>query len=247
MTDGANTTLDGKGVLVTGGSTGIGRAIAIALAGQGAKIYTFARDEKNLADGLKAIAGAGEVYGHIADQAVHEDLVDVFAKAQTSLGQLNAVIANAAVAAEGLADLSDPEWRYAMDINMSGYLDVAKQAVDAFGDNGGDIVLIGSISSDAGQKDTSVYAAAKAGLQGFVKSFRKEVAEKNIRVSLIEPGSVGSDMQEKSPAEQRKAIEKAKMLKAEDVAGLVSFILTRPPRCVIPQVRIEPLFQGDDD
>ncbi len=236
--------LEGKVILVTGGTTGIGRAISVELARQGAKVLIFGRHKAPLDEALKAIADVdGEAEGMIADQSSPEDVEKVFAKV-SAMGELAAVIANAGVAAEGLAETSDKEWREAMDINLLGYLDVSKRAIEAFGDRKGDIILVGSVSADNRSKGTSVYAATKAGVQAFADTFRKEVGDRNIRVSLIEPGAVGSDMQEASPKEQREKIAEGKMLKAEDVAELVTFILTRPHRCVISAVRIEERIQS---
>jgi 3-hydroxy acid dehydrogenase/malonic semialdehyde reductase len=236
--------MDGKTILVTGGTTGIGRAIAIELARAGAKVLIFGRHKPELEDALAALEDTiGEAEGMIADQSKPEDIQKVFDKAK-AMGGLSAVIANAGISAEGLADISDKEWRYAMETNLLGYLDVAKRAAEAFEGKKGDIILIGSVSADNRSKGTSVYTATKAGIQGFADSFRKEMGEKNVRVSLIEPGSVGSDMQECSPEEQRKKIAKAEMLKAEDIAELVTFILTRPERCTISSVRIEERVQS---
>lgn len=236
--------MEGKTVLVTGGTTGIGRAIAIELARAGARVLIFGRHQRELDDALEALEDTiGEAVGMIADQSRPEDITKVFAWAK-SMGGLDTVIANAGIAAEGLADISDQEWRYAMETNLLGYLDVAKRAAEAFDGKPGDIVLIGSVSADNRTKGTSVYTATKSGIQGFADAFRKEMGEKKIRVSLIEPGAVGSDMQESSPEEQRKKIAEAKMLKAEDVAELVIFILTRPGRCTISSVRIEERVQS---
>lgn len=233
--------LEGKRILVTGGTTGIGRAIAIALAKAGSRVFIFGRHQPELRDALKAIGETGgDVDGMTADQSKPDDVGKVFEKAKAFLGGFDAVIANAAISAEGLAELDDKEWRYAVDTNFSGYLDVCKHAVEAMKDQRGDIMLIGSVSGKDTEKGESVYSATKAGIAGFASSFRKEVAEKNIRVSLIEPGSVGSDMQEKTPDQQRMEISKHKMLMAEDIADLVLFILSRPQRCTISEVRIEP-------
>ncbi|RYG36344.1 MAG: SDR family oxidoreductase [Burkholderiales bacterium] len=236
--------MEGKTILVTGGTTGIGRAIAIELARAGARVLIFGRHQRELDDALAALEDTiGEAAGMIADQSRPEDVRKVFAKAK-SMGGLDAVIANAGIAAEGLADISDEAWRYAMETNLLGYLDVAKRAAEAFEGRAGDIILIGSVSADNRTKGTSVYTATKSGIQGFADAFRKEMGEKKIRVSLIEPGAVGSDMQECSPEEQRAKIAEAKMLKAEDIAELVMFILTRPSRCTISSVRIEERVQS---
>ena len=235
--------MDGKNVLVTGGTTGIGRAIAIELARHGAKVLIFGRHLPELNDAMEALRSAGEAEGMIADQSKPDDMKKVFAKAE-DMGGLHAVVANAGISAEGLADISDEEWRYAMETNLLGYLDVAKRAAEAFDGKTGDIILIGSVSANNRSKGTSVYTATKAGIQGFADAFRKEMGEKKVRVSLIEPGAVGSDMQECSPEEQRDKISKGEMLAAEDVAELVTFILTRPERCTISSVRIEERVQS---
>jgi 3-hydroxy acid dehydrogenase/malonic semialdehyde reductase len=236
--------LDNKRVLITGGTTGIGRAIAIELAKAGAKVFIFGRHQPELDDALRALAEIdGDVDGMTADQSKPEDVKAVFDKAEAFLGGFDAVIANAAISAEGLADCGDEEWRYAVATNFTGYLDVAKRAAERMKDQPGDIILIGSISGQDNEKGESVYSSTKAGIAGFAASFRKEMGEKNIRVSLIEPGAVGSDMQEKTPDQQRLEISKHKMLKAEDIAELVAFILSRPQRCTISEVRIEPRIE----
>jgi NAD(P)-dependent dehydrogenase (short-subunit alcohol dehydrogenase family) len=144
--------MEGKRILVTGGTTGIGRAIAIELARTGAKVLIFGRHKPELDDALAALEDSiGEAEGMIADQSKPEDIQKVFAKAK-AMGGLDAVIANAGISAEGLADISDKEWPYAMETNLLGYLDVAKRAVEAFEGRKGDIILIGSVSADTRSK-----------------------------------------------------------------------------------------------
>jgi NAD(P)-dependent dehydrogenase (short-subunit alcohol dehydrogenase family) len=237
--------LDGKRALVTGGTTGIGRAIALQLARAGCKVLIFGRHRQELDDALAAMQDvAGEVQGMIADQAKPADVERVFAKAK-EWGGLDIVVANAGISADGLADIDDKEWRYAMETNLLGYLDVAKRAAEVFDGSKGDVILIGSVSADNRSKGTSVYTATKAGIQGFAEAFRKEMGERDVRVSLIEPGAVGSDMQDASPAEQREKIAQGRMLKAEDIADLVTFILTRPQRCTIASVKIAERVQSE--
>src|SRR4029079_18980170 len=92
--------------------------------------------------------------------------------------------------------------------------------------------------ADTRGKDSSVYVATKAGVQGFSDSLQKELSEKGIRVTLIEPGQVGSDMQESSPAEQAKAINRQEMLRAEDIAVAVHYALTQPERVNVSRLVI---------
>lgn len=238
------TQLAGRNVVVTGGTTGIGRAISIELARAGANILLFGRHQEQLEDALDALKGSiGQIDGMVADQSKPGDVRKVFARAR-EMGELSAVIVNAGVSVDGLVDVDDNEWRYGVETNLMGCLDVAKRAAEAFGGKSGDIVLIGSVSAEKRSKGTSVYTATKAGIQGFADSFRKEMGEKGIRVSLIEPGAVGSDMQDSSPEEQRAKISKDEMLKAEDIAELVAFILTRPSRCNISAARMEERVQS---
>jgi 3-hydroxy acid dehydrogenase / malonic semialdehyde reductase len=236
--------IDGKRILITGGTTGIGRAAAIQLAKQGARLFIFGRHEPELRDALTSIQEEGEADGMTADQSDHEQLLDVFKKAKDKLGGLDVVIANAALGAEEIEKMKDEDWRYVADVNFTGYLDVAKQAIDAFGEEGGDIILVGSVSGEEPSEGESVYAATKAGIAGFAAALRKEVAKKNIRVSLIEPGAVDTDMQEGTKKEKEEKIRKAEMLRADDIADLVGFVLTRPQRCTISEVRIEPRIAG---
>src|SRR5204862_434071 len=89
----------------------------------------------------------------------------------------------------------------------------------------------------------SVYAATKAGIQAFAETLRKEVADKRIRVSVIQPGSVDTEMQECSEEEKQAAVAEGRMLPAEDVADAILFVLSRSANCDIVNLRIEPLIQ----
>jgi NADP-dependent 3-hydroxy acid dehydrogenase YdfG len=108
---------------------------------------------------------------------------------------------------------------------------------------GGDIVNIGSMSADVREEGSSIYVATKAAIQGFSEALRKEVSPGGIRVSLIQPGQTGSDMQATSPEEERQLQRNLEMLKAEDIADLVLFCLTRAQRTAVVSVDIRPLMQ----
>lgn len=235
--------LENKRVLVTGGTTGIGRAIVRQLLREGARVVTFGRDPRHLADALQVFRSCGgEVHGFAADLARRGDVARIFAEVDRKLGGLDLLVSNAALGADPLDAMTDEDWRYVVEVNLIGAMAVSRGALERMA-AGGHIVIIGSISADIRAPGESVYSATKGGLQAFSETLRKEVAERGIRVSLIEPGSVGSDMQASSPEEQREKIGQAEMLPAEDIAEAVSFVAGRSERCDIVSLRIEPRIQ----
>lgn len=239
--------LSGKRILITGGTTGIGRAIAALLGSYGAKVFIFGRNAPELKDALAHIREVGGVAeGMTADQADRNDIDRVFAAADEALGGLDVLIANAGLGTGKLTETPEDEWRYVLETNLAGYIAFAQEAAKRLEgrDGKGQIVLIGSISADAEGGGSAVYAASKGALRSFAKGFREEVARKGIRVSLVEPGTVGSDMNRSSPEEQREKIGKHEMLRAEDIAVALYYILTQPERCDIPVLRIEPRIQN---
>lgn len=242
------TSLRGKRVLVTGGTTGIGRATVARLICEGARVVTFGRHAPELEDALahartEAKEG-GEVFGLTADVSMREGVAAAFNAVDTHLGGLDILIANAGLAAAGAQDMTDAAWREAVETNVLGYIASAREALSRFkAAGGGHIVFIGSISAESQTEGTSVYAATKAAVETYAKTLRKEVMEQNVRVTLVEPGSVGADMQEKSPEEQREAIAKNEMLYAEELADTIAFALTRSHRTNVTVLRVEPLVQ----
>lgn len=238
--------LEGKRVLITGATTGIGRAIARLLSSYGARIFTFGRRQEPLDEVLSLIREAGgQADGMIADSSKAEDVQQIFQRAEEFLGGLDILINNAAIKAEGIGDMPDEEWRYVIETNLMGYMATTKEALNQMQPQGrGHIVLIGSMSADVREEGSSVYVATKSGIQGFAESLRKEVNPKGIKVSLIEPGSVGSDMQPTTPEEERENQQKGEMLKAEDIAVAVHYVLTQPQRCDVVKVQIRPHMQA---
>jgi NAD(P)-dependent dehydrogenase (short-subunit alcohol dehydrogenase family) len=237
--------LAGKRVLITGGTTGIGRAIANLLGSEGAKIFTCGRDAEPLHDALTSIGSSGAfAEGITADLSRPDAIKSLFTQADKALGGLDFFINNAALAGGGVEDESDQNWRYILESNLLAYIGCAKEAINRMKPKrAGHIVLIGSMSADVREAGSSVYVATKAGIQGFAEALRKEVNQDGIKVSLIEPGKTGTDMQDASPEKQRKMIEKGEMLRAEDVAVATHYVLTQPPRCDVVVVQLRPHLQ----
>ncbi|MBF9153153.1 SDR family oxidoreductase [Novosphingobium jiangmenense] len=235
--------LKGLRVLITGGTTGIGRAAFLALAREGAQLFTIGREAEPLTETLQ-LAGLDEGAGMNADVACRNDVERVFAAADARLGEIDALISCAALGAQPLHEMADEDWRYVVETNLVGTLAYARGALDRMlPRQKGHLVLVSSISPDIKARGESVYSATKAGINAFAMTLRKEIGHKSIRVTVIEPGSVGTDMQEGSAEEQRTAIERGEMLFAEEVAEGILFALTRSPRCDVSLLRMEPIRQ----
>lgn len=240
-------TVTGKNVLVSGGTTGNGRAIAALLAACGANVFVFGRDEDDLRAALAEInRGPGKAAGITADQARGEDIERVFAQFDQELGPIDILINNAAVDAGDIMEWDDATWHYRLEVDLFGYIDCTRRAVQRMRERGsGHVVNIGSIAAAHHTEGESLYVAAKSGIRGFSRSLRKELSEQNIKVSLIEPGLVGTDILERTPegdpAVQQREQARGAMLKPEDIAVAVHYILTQPARCTISLLQIEPM------
>jgi NADP-dependent 3-hydroxy acid dehydrogenase YdfG len=240
------TSVAGKGILITGGTTGIGRAAAILLARRGANVLIFGRHEQELNDALSELPDSRDhVHGMIADVAKPADIERVFQEADRKLGQLDVLINNAALGAGSIVDDSYKEWEYVVKTNLLGYMACAHEAVHRMQKaGGGHIVNVGSMSADVREEGSSVYVATKSAIQGFSEALRKEVNKHGIKVTLIEPGSVGTDMQPETLEQQRAKEKSGEMLKAEDIAACINYCLVQPPRCDVIGVQIRPHGQS---
>jgi 3-oxoacyl-[acyl-carrier protein] reductase len=237
--------LAGRRALVTGGTTGIGRAIAILLAAEGAKVFVCGRDPQHLEDALTRIREVGEGDGIAVDLATEDGVARFVEEGERALGGIDIAVLNAGLAAEGLADTEVDEIRYVVDTNLTAMMTTARRALDRM-QAGSDIVFIGSMSSNTRGGGSTVYVATKTGVEAFAEALRKELAEKDIKVGNIEPGLVGSDMQlpDIPPEKQREMIHEANMLRAEDIAAATHFMLTQPRRTVVSLMRVEPRITG---
>lgn len=232
--------LTGRRAIVTGGTTGIGRAIAVLLASEGVRVFTCGRDEQHLADALARINQVGQGDGISADLSKPEDLRRFFTAADAWLGGLDIAVINAAVPAESATDGTEQELRYQLETDFVSYIVSARESAGRM-KAGSDIVLIGSMSAASMTGGNSAYVAAKRGIQGFASALRKELGEKDIKVGLIEPGFTGADFQypEFPPERQREEINADKMLRAEDIAVATHFMLTQPRRTAVSLMRVE--------
>lgn len=239
--------LKGRKAIITGGTTGIGRAIAVLLASEGAQVFVCGREPQHLKDALERIREVGEGDGVNLDLGDSDGIDRFIAASKEYFGDFDVVILNAAIPAQGVTTMSAEEVRYAIAVDFTAYIAGAHAAVEVLKDHG-DIVFIGSMSAHVLGGDSSVYSGIKAGIQGFAEALRKELGSKGIKVGVIEPGKTGADFQYQSftAEEQAEQINKEWMLRAEDIAVAAHFLLTQPRRSVVQQITIAPRTQEEE-
>jgi NADP-dependent 3-hydroxy acid dehydrogenase YdfG len=243
----ARPTLKGRQAVISGGTTGIGRAIAVLLASEGVKVFICGRTPEHLEDALARIREVGEGDGIALDLAEPDGVERFFTAAQSYLPSPDIVVVNAAVPARGLSDMGAEELRYAIATDFTAYV-MSAHAAEGMLVNKGDIVLIGSMSAHVLGPGSTVYAGMKAGIAGFSEALRRELGPRGIKVALVEPGKTGADFQyPEIPADkQREMIDSETMLRAEDIAVGVYYLLTQPRRAVVQQLTIVPRAQDGE-
>lgn len=247
ITDYFGQNIQQKRIVITGGTTGIGKAIADLLISQGGRVLIFGRDihdfEKAF-DDIKKNFPESELYGAPIDVTNKEDVKMIWEIIDNNLGGIDILINNAALAAEGVTGDNPDHWQYIIDTNVMGYLTFSYEAVLRMkAQKSGHIINIGSMSAETLNGESTIYVATKTAIRGFSTALRKEVNELGIKVSHIEPGSVMSDMQTDTKVEQHQKIRKMKMLEAEDIAMSVLFCLSQPQRCDIVSMQLRPHLQ----
>jgi NADP-dependent 3-hydroxy acid dehydrogenase YdfG len=238
--------IDRRRIVITGGTTGIGKATAQLLASLGGHIFIFGRDKDDFdqaIDDIKAQA-EGEVYGVTADITRKEDIELIWNEIDNTLGGIDILINNAALPADGIIDEEYENIKYILETNILGYIAFTKQAVSRMKiQQRGHIVTIGSMSAETHEETGTVYVATKSAIRGFSAALRKEINELGIKVSHIEPGAVTSDMQPAPKDEQRENVKNMEMLEAEDIAMSILFCLSQPKRCDVVTMQVRPHLQ----
>lgn len=239
--------LAGKKVLITGGTTGIGRELAVLLTSFGANCLICGRNQEQIEETIAAAEEdepSGTCAGVALDLSTEDGISHLFDVLDQELGQLDILVNNAALAFGAVTEGSYQELSYIVQTNLTAYLACSREAIKRMETTGkGHIVNIGSMSADVREQGSSVYVATKGGIQAFSEALRKEVNEKQIKVTLIEPGAVDTDMQDGTAEENAEQIKNQEMLPASDIAMAVSFCLIQHERCDIVELRIRPHLQ----
>jgi NAD(P)-dependent dehydrogenase (short-subunit alcohol dehydrogenase family) len=190
--------LDGKVALVTGASRGIGRDIALAVAGAGAKVACLATSEQNAqhtVNAVRAVGGTALAIGARVQSAA--DVTAAFDRVEQELGPVDVLVNNAGIiAAVSLLDITEAQWDEVMDVNAKGTYLCAQQAARRMVARGapGAIINLGSVGGTNGFPNRFSYGASKAAVHQMTKQMAIELAEKHIRVNCVAPGIIATDM-----------------------------------------------------
>lgn len=236
--------LAAKNILITGGTTGIGRATALQLSKLGANIFIIGQDKNHLEDAMHDIkeVAMAKSFGILADLSSEQEIESLFDSVKEKFEKIDVLINNAALPFGNPEDGSYKDWEKVIATNLLGVIACSSQALKLMKE-GGHIVNIGSMSADVREETGSVYVATKSGLQGFTEAFRKNVNQQGIKVTLIEPGAVDTDMQEKSREEKLEMVRKGEMLASDDIAVAVIYCLSQPKRCDVVELKVRPHLQ----
>jgi 3-oxoacyl-[acyl-carrier protein] reductase len=224
--------LDGKVAIVTGGSRGIGLAIAAALAEDGAAVVVSGRDADRLQRAVKELEAQGRVaHAVVADAASREDCDRLAVTAKERFGRIDVLVNNAGITRDGLlVRMKDEDWDRVMDVNLRGVFLLTRAVTKAMvrQKSGGRIINITSTAGAMGNAGQANYSAAKAGLIGLTKAAARELAHWSILVNAVAPGLIETDMSAALPAEGRAGLLAQVPLKrigtAREVAEVVRFL-----------------------
>ncbi|MDB5705478.1 MAG: family oxidoreductase [Sphingomonas bacterium] len=244
-----DTILSGKRVLITGGAGGVGREVAARMVAAGARVLIAGRDEAELhrvAEAIGEAGGPGSIASVTVDLSSGAGVAQMFGRVDTWLQGLDMLVACAGVGSGPLMEMAEPDWRYVIESNLISYVASTQGAIErmrAGGIKDGLIILVGSISVHIKAVGESVYNASKGGVASFAETLRKELMPESIRVTLIEPGAIGSAMQPFSEEERAVHMDAYRLLPPGEVAEAILFAATRGPGVDVVTLRIEPLVQ----
>ena len=241
--------MDGKVAAITGASSGIGEATALALVAEGASVALAARRKDRIDELAERIEGDGgralAIETDVADEAQANGFVE---RTREELGGLDILVNNAGLMLLGpVAGAPTEQWRQMIDVNLLGLLYCTHAALPIMGSAGsGDIVNVSSVAGRIASMGSGVYNMTKWGVVGFSEALRQECALAGVRVTAIEPGWVDTELQGHNEhplvvERMNKLIETIdKILEPEDIARAIAFAVTQPPHVSINEMLIRP-------
>ena len=236
--------LQGKVALVTGGSRGIGAAVAQALAAAGGAVAVCARNGEAAAETAAAISTAGgQALGVAADVGRPADAERLVAACLERFGRVDILVNNAGITRDGLVlRMKDEDWSDVLAVNLNGAFYCARAALRAIlkQKQSGRIINIGSVVGSMGNAGQANYVTSKAGLIGLTKALAKEVASRGVTVNLVAPGFIETDLTAGLPEAAKEAyraqIPLGRFGAAADVAAVVAFLASEGAAYITGQV-----------
>lgn len=245
--------LKDKVAIVTGASSGIGEATAAALARAGAQVVLVARRQ----DRMVALAESIEKEGlprplhFVTDVSNHGQVAGAVKETLAKLGRIDVLINNAGVMYVGPVEGANPEdWKKMMDINVLGLMYCTHAVLPAMlKQECGDIVNISSVSGRLVSARSAAYSATKFAVNAFAEGLRQEVQTKGVRVTLIEPGAVATELTDHIADDRTKStvkdwVSKMTPLTAEDIANSIIYAVTQPRSVSVNEILIRPTDQA---
>ncbi len=248
--------LDSTAALVTGASSGIGEATALALAKAGASVALVARRRDRLDELAARVRATG-----VGALAIEADVTDEeqargsVARAAAEFGRLDTVVNNAGVMLLGpIVDAETSEWSRMIDLNVTALLHVTHaalphliRAAESSPRRVADIVNVSSTAGRIARLGSGVYNASKFAVNAFSESLRQEVTKRHVRVALVEPGAVATELASHNKPQVQEMIRarfgETERLEADDIADAIAYIVTRPRRVAINEMLVRPTEQ----
>jgi NAD(P)-dependent dehydrogenase (short-subunit alcohol dehydrogenase family) len=231
-------TLTGKVALVTGAGRGIGRAVALLLAGSGCRVVLAARSREQLEEVESAIRHTnGDGYCLPADLTRDDEIARLLDSAREKWGGVDILINNAGWGKRApVARAKIEDWDQTLRLNLRAPMLLTHLLVPHMISKGeGAVINIGSVSGKSGEANGAAYSASKFGLIGFTQSLYEEVREYGIKVAVILPGFVDTPL-----VPPNRQLDRSKMIRPEDIAHTVHFVLTSPETCCPVEITVRP-------
>lgn len=243
--------LDGKVAVITGASSGIGEATAEALASEGAAVVVAARREERLSDLVERInANGGKALSVSCDVTDESQAHGLIQQTKDELGRVDILVNNAGVmllsrVEKGLSD----QWRQMFEVNVLGLLYTTDAAIEVMKEqNSGHLVNISSVAGRGTRPTIGVYSGTKFAVNAISEALRQELQEYNVRVTIVEPGAVKTELPDHITDEEAQEgiqglLESMEILQPEDIANAIAYAVTQPERVSINEVLIRPTKQ----
>ncbi len=228
----------GKSAVVTGGTRGIGRAIAERLLREGASVAICGRSAESTQRATDELKALGNVIGCAADVTDPGQVATLFEAADRAFGKLDILVNNAGEAVfRKVGEMTPADWHRNIDLNLNGPFYCSREALRRFGGRSGFIVNISSLAGKNAFSGGAAYNASKAGLNLFGEAMMLDHRYDNVRVTSIMPGSVDTEF---SPRPGKREGDTSWMIAPQDIAEAVVLVLRMPERTTISRIEVRP-------